>query len=70
MRKIHRFKNTKPVFVVEKGIKYQVMDLGGHKMKVRVKSEEEKKRDSELFQSYKKKVKKLKKVLDFVIFSL
>ena len=54
MRKIHRFKNTKPVFVVEKGIKYQVMDLGGHKMKVRVKSEEEKKRDSELFQSYKK----------------
>ena len=55
MRKIHRFKNTKPVFVVEKGIKYQVMDLGGHKMKVRDKREEEKKRDSELFQSYKKK---------------
>ena len=55
MRKIIKFKNSKPVFVVEKGIKYQVMNLGGHKMKVRVKSEEEKKRDSELFQSYKKK---------------
>ena len=55
MRKIHRLKNTKAGFVVEKGIKYQVMDLGGYKMKVRVKSEEEKKRDSELFQSYKKK---------------
>ncbi len=60
MRKIHKFKNSKPVFVVEKGIKYQVMDLGGHKMKVRVKSDEEKKRDSELFQSYKKS-KKVKK---------
>tara|TARA_R100000805_G_C3575747_1_gene80681 strand:- start:340 stop:516 length:177 start_codon:yes stop_codon:yes gene_type:complete len=58
VRKIIKFKNSKPVFVVEKGIKYQVMDLGGHKMKVRVKSEEEKKRDSELFQSYKK-VKKV-----------
>jgi len=55
MRKIIRFKNnTKPVFVIEKGIKYQVVDLGGHKMKIRVKSEEEKKRDSELFRSYKK----------------
>tara|TARA_Y100000992_G_scaffold195076_1_gene132620 strand:- start:234 stop:422 length:189 start_codon:yes stop_codon:yes gene_type:complete len=60
VRKIHKFKNSKPVFVVEKGIKYQVMDLGGHKMKVRVKSDEEKKRDSELFQSYKKS-KKVKK---------
>ena len=55
MRKIIKFKNSKPVFVVEKGIKYQVMDLGGHKMKVRVKSDEEKKRDSELFSNYKKK---------------
>ena len=55
MRKIHKFKNTKPVFVIEKGIKYQVMDLGGHKVKVRVKRDEEKKRDSELFSNYKKK---------------
>ena len=45
MRKIIRFKNnTKPVFVIEKGIKYQVVDLGGHKMKIRVKSDEEKNR--------------------------
>ena len=29
MRKIHKFKNSKPVFVVENGIKYLVMDLGG-----------------------------------------
>ena len=58
MRKVIKFNNSKPVFVIEKGVKYQVMDLGGHKMKVRVKSEEEKKRDSELFQSYKK-VKKV-----------
>ena len=43
MRKIHKFKNSKPVFVVEKGIKYQVMDLGGHKMKVRVKVRKRKK---------------------------
>ena len=55
MRKIHKFKNSKPVFVVEKVIKYQVMDLGGHKMKVRVKSDEEKMRDSKLFSNYKKK---------------
>ena len=60
MRKIHRFKNTKPVFVVEKGIKYQVMDLGGHKMKVRVRSQEEVQRDKELFSNYKK-IKKNKK---------
>jgi len=57
MRKIHKFKNTKPVFVIEKGIEYQVVDLGGHKMKIRVKSDDEKKRDSELFTNYKKGVK-------------
>ena len=56
MRKIIRFiNNTKPVFVIEKGVKYQVMVLGGHKMKVRVKSDDEMKKDRELFRSYKKK---------------
>ena len=55
MTTIHKFKNSKPVFVVEQGIKYLVMDLGGHKMKVRVKSDEEQKRDGELFSNYKKK---------------
>ena len=56
MRKIHRFKNnTKPVFVVEKGVKYQVMDLGGHKMKVRVRDEDEINKDKELFRNFKKK---------------
>ncbi len=54
MRKIHRFKNTKPVFVIEKGVKYQVMDLGGHKMKVRVRSTEEIARDSKLFKESKR----------------
>lgn len=54
MRKIIRYKNnSKPVFVIEKGVKYQVMDLGGHKMKVRVKSDDEMKKDRELFRSYK-----------------
>ena len=30
MRKIHRFVNSKPVIITEKGIKYKVVDLGGH----------------------------------------
>ena len=56
MRKIIRYKNnSKPVFVIEKGVKYQVMDLGGHKMKIRIKSNDEMKKDRKLFQSYKKK---------------
>lgn len=54
MRKIHRFKNSKPVFVTEKGVQYQVMDLGGHKMKVRVRSNDEVARDSKLFKESKR----------------
>ena len=54
MRKIHRFKNSKPVFVTEKGVQYQVMDLGGHKMKVRVRSNDEVARDSKLFKESQK----------------
>ena len=54
--------------MIEKGIKYQVMDLGGHKMKVRVRSQEEVQRDKELFSNYKKIKKKLKKYLTLSFF--
>ena len=53
MRKIHRFVNSKPVIITEKGIKYKVVDLGGHKMKIRIKSDEEIARDSKLFKESK-----------------
>ncbi len=50
MRKAYRFKNTtKPEFVTERGVTYKVVDLGGHKMKIRVKADKEVKKDSELF---------------------
>ena len=54
MRKIHRFVNSKPVIITEKGIKYKVVDLGGHKMKIRIKSDEEIARDSKLFKESQK----------------
>jgi hypothetical protein len=50
MRKAVRFKNTtKPEFVTEGGVTYKVIDVGGHKMKIRVKEAKEVKKDSELF---------------------
>ena len=54
MRKIHRFVNSKPVIITEKGIKYKVVVLGGHKMKIRIKSDEEIARDSKLFKESQK----------------
>jgi len=48
-RTVKRFVNSKPVFITEKGIQYKVVDLGGHKMKIRVKSDKEMARDSKLF---------------------
>ena len=53
MRKAVRFKNTtKPEFVTERGVTYKVVDLGGHKMEIRVKDDKEIKKDSELFKLY------------------
>ena len=50
MRKVHRFKNTaKTEFVEKGGVTYKVVDLGGTKMKIRVKDDKEIKKDSELF---------------------
>jgi hypothetical protein len=50
MRKAVRFKNTtKPEFVTEGGVTYKVIDVGGHKMKIRVKEAKEIKRDEALF---------------------
>ena len=50
MRKLHRFHNTtKPEFVEKGGVTYKIVDLGGHKMKIRVKEDKEVKKDAELF---------------------
>ena len=50
MRKAVRFKNTTKTEYVEKGgVTYKIVDLGGHKMKIRVKADKEVKKDSELF---------------------
>ena len=49
MRKVHRFKNTaKPEFVEKGGVTYKVVDLGGTKMKIRVKDDKEIKKDAAL----------------------
>ena len=49
-RKVHRFKNTTKTEYVEKGgVTYKIVDLGGHKMKIRVKEDKEVKKDAELF---------------------
>ncbi len=49
-RKVHRFKNTTKTEYVEKGgVTYKIVDLGGHKMKIRVKADKEVKQDKELF---------------------
>ena len=56
MRKLHRFHNTtKPEFVEKGGVTYKIVDLGGHKMKLRVKDNKEVKQDKELFELSKKK---------------
>jgi hypothetical protein len=49
-RKVHRFKNTTKTEYVEKGgVRYKIVDLGGHKMKIRVRADKEIKQDKELF---------------------
>ncbi len=53
MRKVNRFKpDNKEVIVVEKGITYKVLDLGGTKLKVRVKSPKELLKDKKAFDKY------------------
>ena len=50
MRKVVKFKNTaKPEFVEKGGVTYKVVDLGGTKMKIRVKDDKEIKKDAALF---------------------
>jgi len=53
MRKVNKFKSdNKEVIVVEKGITYKVLDLGGTKLKVRVKSPKEILKDKKAFDKY------------------
>ena len=56
MRNVHRFHNTaKPEFVEKRGVTYKVVDMGGYKVTLRVKSDTEIKRDKELFKLSKTK---------------
>ena len=53
MRKVVKFKNTaKTEYVTEGGVTYKVIDVGGTKMKIRVKEDKEVKKDTELFKLY------------------
>jgi len=54
MRKVNKFKPVnKEVLVVKSGVTYRVLDLGGSKIEVRVKSSKELARDSKDFKKYK-----------------
>ena len=57
MRKLHRYepKNNDEVLVVKHGVTYRVLDLGGSKIEVRVKSSKELARDVKEFKNYKNK---------------
>ena len=56
MRNVHRFHNTaKTEFVEKRGVTYKVVDMGGYKVNLRVKSDDEIKRDKELFKLSKNK---------------
>jgi hypothetical protein len=59
MRKINKFNPVnKEVLVVRSGVTYRVLDLGGSKIEVRVKSPKELAQDSKDFQKYKNNQKK------------
>jgi hypothetical protein len=60
MRKIHRYKpvNNEEILVVKKGVTYRVLDLGGSKIEIRVKSPKELARDKNTFKKYKNNQKK------------
>ena len=53
MRKIVKYVNKKKdgVIIEKHGIKYKRVDLGGHTMDIRIKSEKEFKNDVKLFQN-------------------
>ena len=56
MIKINKYKSVnKEVLVVRSGVTYRVLDLGGSKIEVRVKSPKELARDSKEFKRYKNK---------------
>ena len=56
MIKINKYKSVnKEVLVVRSGVTYRVLDLGGSKLEVRVKSPKEFARDSKEFKRYKNK---------------
>ena len=56
MIKINKYKSAnKEVLVVRSGVTYRVLDLGGSKIEVRVKSPKELTRDSKSFKKYKNK---------------
>jgi len=59
MRKINKFKPVnKEVLVVRNGVTYKVLDLGGSKIEVRVKSPKELTRERNAFKKYKNNQKK------------
>ena len=50
MRKVIKFVNKKkPVVITKNGVQYKRVDLGGHTMDIRIKSEKEFKNDVKLF---------------------
>jgi hypothetical protein len=57
MRKLHKYesKNNEEVLVVKNGVTYRVLDLGGSKIEIRVKSSKELAQDIKEFKKYKKK---------------
>ena len=60
MRKISRYerKNTDDVLVVKNGITYRVLDLGGSKIEIRVKTPKELLKDMNEFRKYKEEQNK------------
>jgi sRNA-binding carbon storage regulator CsrA len=60
MIKIHRYepKNNEEVLVVKNGVTYRVLDLGGSKIEIRVKTPKEILKDKNEFRKYTEKINK------------
>ena len=60
MRKLHKYepKNNDDVLVVKNGVTYKVLDLGGSKIEIRVKTPKEILKDKNEFRKYKEKQNK------------
>ena len=60
MRKLNKYtkKTTDDVLVVKNGITYRVLDLGGSKIEIRVKTPKEVLKDKNEFRKYKEKQNK------------